>query len=177
MPGSALAEKKFTSGVTAGEVTAHSAIIWARAAREGPVRAQGATGGAFQHVVVARALRASDSNNDTVQTTIGGLNADQTYHYRFCLPGGTRCSPKGKFLTAPLPSAGKTIRFAWSGDETGVKAPGQENPFWGNFKAFRTMVGEHNDFNIDFGDTIYSHPEVPNQTAALQVGQKWAMYR
>src|SRR4051794_6557913 len=83
MPGSALAEKKFTSGVTAGEVTAHSAIIWARAAREGPVRAQVAKDGSFQHVVVARALRASDSNNDTVQTTIGGLNADQTYHYRF----------------------------------------------------------------------------------------------
>ena len=50
-------------------------------------------------------------------------------------------------------------------------------PFWGNFKAFKTMAGEHNDFNIDFGDTIYSDPEVPGAATARTVQQKWRMYR
>ncbi len=38
------------------------------------------------------------------------------------------------------------------------------------------MVAEHNDFNIDFGDTIYSDPEVPGVTTATTVQQKWSMY-
>jgi alkaline phosphatase D len=177
VPGSALAETGFTSGVTAGEITAHSAIIWARAANEGPLRAQVATDSSFQHVVTARDLQARHGNNNTVQTTIRGLNSNQAYHYRFCLPGGSGCSHVGRFLTAPLPSKAKTIRFAYSGDETGVSEPGQNTPFWGRFKAFKTMVGEHNDFNIDFGDTIYSDPEVPGATTAVGVGQKWGMYQ
>jgi phosphodiesterase/alkaline phosphatase D-like protein len=39
------------------------------------------------------------------------------------------------------------------------------------------MAAEHNDFNIDFGDTIYSDPEVPGAKTAVTVKQKWAMYR
>ena len=40
------------------------------------------------------------------------------------------------------------------------------------------MVAENNHFNIDFGDTIYSDPEVPNfGPPALTVREKWGMYR
>ena len=31
------------------------------------------------------------------------------------------------------------------------------------------MVAENNDFNIDFGDTIYSDPEVPGAPTATTV--------
>jgi alkaline phosphatase D len=178
VPGSALAAQRvFTSGVTAGEITDTSAIVWGRTSQQRMVKAQVATDGAFQNIVKQRTLQASDANNDTVQTKFTGFNPDRTFHYRFCLLAENRCSSVGKFRTAPSPSASKTIRFAFSGDETGVKQPGASDPFWGNFNAFRSMVGEHNNFNIDFGDTIYSDPEVPNQTTALGVGQKWAMYR
>jgi alkaline phosphatase D len=176
LPASALAHG-FTSGVTAGEITAHSAIIWGRATHEGPVRAQVATDGSFQNVVKQRTVRASSINNNTIQTTIDGLKPNNTYHYRFCLQGGHPCSSAGKFLTAPRPSLSTPIRFAYSGDESGFKQPGDPDPFWGNFKAFRSMVAENNDFNIDFGDTIYSDPEVPNAPTALTVPQKWAYYR
>jgi alkaline phosphatase D len=178
VPGSALAEKKFTSGVTAGEITAHSAIIWARTSPPGRVVARVATDGSFQNVVERRFVSSHRSTDNTVQTTIGGLDANHAYHYRFCYEGPNHiCSSTGKFLTAPPPSDTKTIKFAYSGDETGVSEPGHTNPFWGNFKAFKSMAGEHNDFNIDFGDTIYSDPEVPNVPTALTVPQKWAMYR
>ena len=38
------------------------------------------------------------------------------------------------------------------------------------------MAAEHNDFNIDFGDTIYSDPEVPGVPPRSTVPQKWGMY-
>jgi phosphodiesterase/alkaline phosphatase D-like protein len=176
VPVSALGHNGFTSGVTAGEVTSNSAIVWARASRQVAVRAQLATDGGFQNVVRQRTLQASGANDFTVQTIFGGLNPNTTYHYQFCFPGGNPCSTVGRFLTAPSASTPKTIRFAWSGDETGVAAPGQTNPFWGDFKAFKSMVAEHNDFNIDFGDTIYSDPEVPGASTATTVQQKWNMY-
>src|SRR4029079_11713282 len=123
-----------------------------------------------------RLLNASDSNNDTVQTKFGGCAPNTPYHYRFCYPSGHPCSAIGKFPTAPRPTNPKTIRFAYAADETAVPAPGHTNPFFGNFKVFAQMANEHNDFNIDFGDTIYSDPEVPGVATASTVPQKWGMY-
>jgi alkaline phosphatase D len=177
VPASAIAADGFTSGVTAGEITSSSAIAWGRANRQASIRAQLATDAAFTNVVRSRVLQASDANNDTVQTTFGQLRPDTTYRYRFCFLDGSPCSSLGTFRTAPSPVTSKTIRFAYSGDETAVAAPGQTNPFWGNFKVFGSMVAEHNDFNIDFGDTIYSDPEVPGAQTATTVSQKWDMYR
>ncbi len=166
----------FTSGVTAGEVNSDSAIVWARASGQGPVRAQVATNASFQNVVRERVLQADDSNDNTVQTKFAGLNPNAIYHYRFCRQGS--CTPVGKFRTAPLPNVVAPIRFAFSGDETGVSAPGEQEPFLGTFQAFSSMVAENNHFNIDFGDTIYSDPEVPNfGPPALTVREKWGMYR
>ena len=176
VPASAIAADGFTSGVTAGEITSSSAIVWGRANRQASIRAQLATDAAFTNVVRSRVLQASDANNDTVQTTFGQLRQNTAYRYRFCFLDGSPCSAVGRFLTAPSPVTNKTIRFAFSGDETGVAAPGQTNPFWGNFKAFQSMVAENNDFNIDFGDTIYSDPEVPGAPTATTVPQKWGMY-
>ena len=83
----------------------------------------------------------------------------------------------GKFLTAPRPTVTTPIKFAFSGDETGYRQPGDNESVLGTFKAFRTMAAANNDFNIDFGDTIYSDPEVPGAPTALGVGEKWAYYR
>jgi phosphodiesterase/alkaline phosphatase D-like protein len=141
------------------------------------VRAQVKRG---RHLVFKRKLRAKKGKDKTVQTKVKGLDPNRKYNYRFCRGkhGKRTCSSKGKFKTAPSPSAKKTIRFAYSGDETGVSGQYSDKPFWGNFKAFKSMVAEHNDFNIDFGDTIYSDPEVPNPPPlATSVKQKWALYR
>jgi phosphodiesterase/alkaline phosphatase D-like protein len=176
MPVSALGAKGFKDGVTAGEITKHSAIIWGQSTKTGKVQAQVKRG---HHVVAKRKLKAKQGKDKTVQTKIKGLDPNHKYSYRFCRGkhGNRKCSSKGKFRTAPKPSAKKTIRFAYSGDETGVSDQYSDKPFWGNFKAFKSMAAEHNDFNIDFGDTIYSDPEVPGAATARSVKQKWAMYR
>ena len=179
VPATAFGIKYFKSGRTAGEVTDHSAVVWARTSRKLSVRALVATDSGFKHVVVREKLKATNSTDRTVQTKVKGLEPNRTYHYRFCVVGRHTCSGKGQFETAPSPGDPKTIRFAYTGDETAVSKPGQDNPFWGHWRAFKSIAGEHNDFNIDFGDTIYSDPEVPgwqNRTA-LSVQQKWGMYR
>ena len=186
MPGSALASKRFPDGVTAGEVTAHSAIVWTRSTRPRPVTADVWTGDAqisagdhqSASATVVLGLRTRRSNDNTVQVKVKHLDPNRTYRYRFCVNNRRhRCSATGRFKTAPRSSADKTIRFAWSGDETGVSAPGQEKPFWGRMRAFKSMAGENNDFNIDFGDVIYSDPEVPGAKTARSVKAKWRMYR
>ena len=159
-PASALAGTGFTNGVTAGDVSDSSAIVWGQTTKDGKITAEVATDKRFKHDVFTKSLKAKGSTDDTVQTTVKGLKPGKTYHYRFCTKKG--CGDKGQFQTAPKPSQKKTIRFAYSGDETGVAAMGQSEPFWGDFKAFKSMAAENNDFNIDFGDTIYSDPEVPD---------------
>jgi phosphodiesterase/alkaline phosphatase D-like protein len=179
LPATALGSKYFRSGRTAGEITDHSAIVWARTSRKVGVRAVVATNDSFRRVVARRRLEARNDNNRTVQTEIHGLKPDHTYSYRFCVVHKHTCSAKSHFETAPAPNNTKTIRFAYTGDETGVFAPGEDRPFWGYMRTFKSITAEDNDFNIDFGDTIYSDPEVPgwaNRTA-LTVPEKWAMYR
>jgi alkaline phosphatase D len=175
VPAAALAAPPFINGVTAGEITQDSAIIWGQTATTGNVRAQVATDGAFQDLVAKRTLRAKPKADRTFQAEIKGLDVGSTYHYRFCRDQS--CSDEGSFQTAPRPDQAQTIRFAYTGDETGVAAPGESAPFFGEMKAFQSMVAEGNHFNIDFGDTIYSDPEIPNFPPAITVEEKWQMYR
>ena len=74
MPGSALAAKGFTDGVSAGEIGKHGATIWGRAIHRGPVRAEVATDDAFRHLADHRAVRARKRNDKTVQVEIDGLD-------------------------------------------------------------------------------------------------------
>ena len=176
VPASASAGNGFIDGVTAGEVTDSSALVWGQLKKPGEVTGTLKANGAPK--VAVKALKATKSTDETFQTTVKKLKPGKTYSYEFCLADQPKkCSDTGKFQTAPKPSQDKTIRFAYSGDETGVAAKGKSKPFWGDFKAFKSMAGENNNFNIDFGDTIYSDPEVPNIKTAKTEQEKWQMYR
>jgi phosphodiesterase/alkaline phosphatase D-like protein len=167
----------FTSGVTAGEISSDSAIVWGRTNHPAGVVAQVAKDARFRNLVRQRSLRSAREDNNTVQTQFDRFAPNTTYHYRFCYPGATKCSVAGKFRTAPRPTDSKTIRFAYSGDETAVSAPGETEPAFGYFDVFKRMAAENNHFNIDFGDTIYSDPEISGYPPALSVADKWVMYR
>ncbi|MGH2965198.1 MAG: alkaline phosphatase D family protein [Solirubrobacterales bacterium] len=180
IPASAVASERFPDGVTAAEIKPHSAILWTRVSHAGPVRADVSTSTSrFRRILQRRHLTARAKDANTVEVKIRGLEASRAYRYRFCVPAHhpARCSRGGLFTTAPSPSADIPISFAYSGDETAVAEPGHSNPFWGDMKAFESMAHEPNNFNIDFGDTIYSDPEVPGANTALSVKAKWRMYR
>ena len=140
VPATAFGVKYFKSGRTAGEVTDHSAVVWARTSRKLSVRALVATDSRFSHVVKRKKLEATNSTDRTVQTKVKGLKPNRHYHYRFCVVGKHTCSGQGEFETAPSPSDPKAIHFAYTGDETAVTKPGQDNPFWGHWRAWKKIT-------------------------------------
>jgi alkaline phosphatase D len=176
---SALAANGFSFGVAAGDVTSKSAILWGKANKSGKYtlfvkRAKRSKKSrAFAYLVRAKA-----ANDNTVQRKVTGLNPSTRYRYQFLGRRGRR-SDKGTFVTAPRKNADATVEFAWTGDTDFTPAPGQPTPYWNRGEIFRRMLSERNDFNIHFGDTIYSDSEVPGALLpiALTVEQKWAKYR
>ena len=168
----------FSYGVTAGEVTTSSAILWTRSNSTGRVVLQVSTSKRFSRKrTKAYRLRARASNDRTVQRKVTKLKAGKRYYFRF-LKGRNR-SERGTFRTAPSRNANVTVKFGWTGDTDATPAVGQTQPFWNNFDVFRRMQDERNNFNIHFGDTIYSDSEVPGRLnpVALTVPAKWAKYK
>jgi alkaline phosphatase D len=176
LPNGAGAQPGFRLGVTAGEVGPRSALLWGASDRATKARALVATDARFRQIVARKKVRAVAVNDFTVQAQITGLRPDQRYHYRFCTR--RRCSSKGRFTTAPGPSQGEVIRFAYTGDTDATRAPGESAPFHGPFTVFNAMRREGNDFNIHFGDTIYSDSSVPGSgPPALTTEEKWGKYK
>jgi alkaline phosphatase D len=182
--GAAAAGFKF--GVTASEVSSSSAILWTRADRAGTLTldlSQDSTFGDSDDTF--RTLTARPVNDNTVQTTVAGLLSGHRYFYRFIQ--GNSTSATGRFTTAPTAAQAKTIRFAYSGDTDAQRAKGQSRPFYNAFQVYKQMALEGNDFNVNFGDTIYSDTEVgstlsngqfqPAAPTALTVEAKWQKYR
>jgi len=175
------AARGFKYGVTAGEVTSSSAILWTRADRAGLVRLQVSRDRRFGRGVKSYRLRARRADDNTVQRKAGRLKAGRRYYYRF-IRSGSRRSSRGTFVTAPKSSSTSTVKFAWSGDTDFTRQPGKKSSYWNGGGVFRRMARERNAFNVHLGDTIYSDTEVPFPsgklpTYALSVKQKWAKYR
>jgi phosphodiesterase/alkaline phosphatase D-like protein len=177
----------FKYGVTASEVTPTSALLWTRADKKGAVLLEVSRDRKFGNKDDKRKrLKATSAADNTVQARVTGLRAGQKYIYRFG-QGTTRASVAGTFKTAPKPSQAKTITFAYSGDADAQRAIGASNPFYNTFQVYKQMAKQGNDFNINFGDTIYSDTEVgsrdtngvftPAQPTALTVKAKWAKYK
>ena len=160
----------FAYGVAAGEMTSTSAKVWTRAPKAGPV-ALVVTGAASTRRL---GLTASPGADRTVQHTLRSLRAGTTYRYRFAQGGLT--SLTGRFETAPAASSTAAVRFAISGDADAT--PGANGrPAFNGFETYGMMARAQNDFDVNFGDTIYSDSEVGGSPVARTVPQKWAKYR
>ena len=175
----AFAAKGFSLGVASGDVTSSSAILWAKANKSGkytlfvsPAKRS------REKRLRAFVLQATPGNDNTVQRRVTRLKPATRYGYQFLGRKGARSS-RGTFVTAPAPKQNATVEFAWTGDTDFSPEPGQTTPFWNSGQIFRRMLAERNDFNIHFGDTIYSDSEVPGalQPIALTVEQKWGKYK
>ena len=184
-PSAGAAPKGFKFGVSSGDVSKNSAILWARANKSGKALVQVRLGGSFGGCDVKGAkkrfvAKATKGNDLTLQKKVGGLKPGHRYKYRWCTEGGGR-SAVGHFDTAPAPSQAKTIRFAVTGDQDASPLPGQQAPYWNDFGVWRQIKREENNFNVLLGDTIYSDSEVPGvggvAGTATSVKQKWAKYR
>jgi phosphodiesterase/alkaline phosphatase D-like protein len=176
---SAYAANGFSFGVTAGEITPRSAILWAKADIAGTYGLEVADKRGFRRGGVgAFLLKARAADDFTLQRKVRGLKPGSRYFYRFVGRRGRR-SDRGTFVTAPRPKTNATVEFAWTGDTDFSAEPGEKRPFWNSGQIFRRMLTERNDFNIHLGDTIYSDSEIPSVLfpIALSVEQKWAKYK
>ena len=175
----AFGAKGFSFGVASGDVTARSAILWAKANKGGTYGLEVANKRGFRRgVVAAFRLKAKAGKDFTLQQKVKRLKPGRRYRYRFTGRNGRR-SDTGSFVTAPGPRQNATVEFAWTGDTDFSPAPGQTSSFWNSGQIFRRIRAERNDFNVHLGDTMYSDSEVPGalQPIALTVEQKWAKYR
>ncbi|MEA2391499.1 MAG: alkaline phosphatase [Solirubrobacteraceae bacterium] len=172
----------FKYGVAAGEVTSSSARLWARPPRAGLTEVLvSARSSHFGHGTRSALVRALASADHTVQVTVHRLHPGTKYFYRWIM--GRARSVIGSFTTAPSANQSRTIRFAWSGDADAQPAVGSRTPYYNSigdqsFAVYRAMQREHNMFNVNLGDTIYSDSEVPGRNAlAVTRAQKDAKYR
>jgi alkaline phosphatase D len=168
---------RFSFGVTAGDVTATSAILWGRANRQTAVVLELARNRSLSRGLTRYALLARRANDNAVQRRVTGLRPGTRYWYRFRKGRGR--SELGTFVTAPRADQNATIEFGWTGDTDFNSAPGETAPFWNDGGVFRRMRAERNDFNIHLGDTMYSDSEIPGrlEPIALTVPAKWAKYK
>ena len=173
----ALAAKGFEFGVTPGEVTSSSALLWGKATKSGKYSLEVARNNRFKKKTT-QSVAAKKGHDNTVQKRVKHLKPNTKYWFRFVGKRGKR-SDVGTFRTAPKPKQNATIRFAWSGDQDFNSEPGKTTPYWNNGEVLSRMKAERNNFNVMLGDTIYSDSEVPGrlQPIALSVKQKWEKYK
>ncbi len=148
-----------THGVAAGDVRAHSAVIWSRTRAAGWMHVQlwqdGDEGREPRH----GAIRVGPERDFTGKVRMDGLRADTDYAYRvwFSRHRHARRAPveaqHGRFHTAPQAGRATAVNFAWGGDLAGQNVCRDAGE---GFPIFDTLNAMPLDFFIGLGDMIYA---------------------
>ena len=146
-----------THGVQSGDVSADSAVVWARADRPARMLAEVASSDSFKTIHRAVFVDALPESDFTANALIEGLPAGQDIFYR--LRFQDLASPTivgepviGRLRTAP--SDRRSLSFVWSGDTAGQGWGIDEAR--GGMRSYATMLRNRPDFFIHSGDTIYA---------------------
>ena len=162
-----------TSGIQSGDVSAHSAVIWARADRAARMQVECSLLENFKSIVATASGNALADRDFTSKVLLDGLPPGQDIFYRVRfedldgqgLAGDTQV---GHFRTAPV--ARSSVSFAWSGDTTGQGWGIDESR--GGMRTYRTMLDNRPDFFIHSGDHIYADCPVERELK-LPDGGTW----
>ncbi len=157
--GSAQTGPEVTHDVATGDVTATSAIVWARSDREAlmTVRYRPVVGNTEAREVTARS---SSSTNLTAQAKLVGLDPGTTYRFEVWFETSEGRSPveAGSFGTAPDMATRAAVTLVWAGDLGGqayCRRIGE------GYSIFRHMRAGQPDFFIANGDMIYADSACP----------------
>jgi alkaline phosphatase D len=167
-------DPQLTHGVVVGDVTTDSAVLWARADREGTLTVH-LSGG--RHERVAR-LRFRAADDYTGQVVLNGLRPDTTYRYKL---GSTR----GTFETAPAADDADEVRLAFGGDVAGQNVCRDAAE---GFPIMDTIRRSRPDVFVGLGDMIYAdnacntpgrygNVQVPGPGPAVDLPGFWAHWR
>lgn len=150
----ARAQLAIADGVTAGDVTSDSAVIWARASNTSRMIVTWATDPKFGNAKRVEGPIATGTSGNSTQLVLDGLPSGQEIHYRvhFETADGAASAPsQGRLVT---PGANRDMSFVFGGDQCG--AGWGINPEWGGLRIFETMRATRPDFLIHLGDRIYA---------------------
>ena len=150
---------RVTHGVATGDVTATSAIVWARSDRDAlmTVSYQPVVGNTEPQEVTART---ASSTNLTAQAKLEGLDPGTTYRYAVWFETAEGRSPvdAGSFRTAPSVTTRAAVTLVWAGDLGGQ---GYCRRIDDGYGIFRHMQAGQPDFFIANGDMIYADSTCP----------------
>ena len=131
-----------THGVVVGDVTAHTAVLWARADREGSLRVH--LSGGKHHGAARLDVHAADDYAGQVVLT--GLRPDTLYRYRVG-------SVRGSFQTAPAAGDAEPVRLVFGGDVAGQNVCRDTTE---GFPIMETIRAQRADVFVGLGDMIYA---------------------
>ncbi len=163
-----------THGVVVGDVTADTAVFWARGDREGTLKVQ--LSGGKHHGAARLDFRAADDY--TGQVVVDGLRPGTTYRYRVG-------SEHGSFRTPPAPGDSAPVRLAFGGDVAGQNVCRDTSE---GFPIMETIRAQRPDVFVGLGDMIYAdngcsspgrfgNAQVPGPGPAADLATYWAHWR
>src|SRR5215813_12484829 len=110
---------QITHGIQSGDVSADSAMVWARADRPSRMLVEVATTDSFKDIRGAAAIDALPESDFTAKALLESLPAGQDIFYRvrfedLAAPTISSEAVVGRFRTAPADR--RPVSFVWSGD-------------------------------------------------------------
>jgi alkaline phosphatase D len=160
-------------GIQSGDVSAESAVIWARADRPARMQVECSTVESFRTILRTGSADALPDSDFTAKLVLDGLPSGQDIFYRVRFEsidtrGISGETQTGHFRTAPMKQG--SVSFVWSGDTLG-QGWGID-PARGGLRTYRTMRDNRPDFFIHSGDHIYADCPVPSELK-LPNGAVW----
>ena len=147
-----------THGIQSGDVTARSAVVWARADRPSRMRVELARTPRFRDARVLRGPVVTPDTDFTGKVALHGLHAGQETFYRVTLEDLDDPSVVGRPLTGsfrtPALRRRRDVSFVWGADIAGQGWG--INPDFGGYRIFAEMEALEPDFFLCSGDTIYA---------------------
>lgn len=164
---------RIASGIASGDVSADSAVIWARADRAARMRVECSTTESFRNILRVASSEALPDHDFTSKLLFEGLPPGQDIFYRVRFEdigesGIAGEAQIGHFRTAPVEH--RSVSFAWSGDTAGQGwgiDPGR-----GGMRTYATMLDNRPDFFIHCGDHIYADCPIEAELK-LPNGEVW----
>jgi len=147
----------FPNGVSAGDVSQNSAVLWTRAVETGRLHLQVATDPSFDHVVKSRKLIVTDPSAP-VKIAVDHLESGTQYYYRFIDSSGDVV--EGRFETSAGNDTSEGFHFGVIGDLHGAEfAP---------FVAIKNAAAAGLDIVVKLGDLIHAEEPAPGASALAE---------
>jgi len=164
---------QIANGLASGDVSAGSAVVWARADRPARMQVECSTVESFKTIIRSASSEALPERDFISKVLLEGLPPGQDIFYRvrfedIAVSGISGETQVGHFRTAPTEQ--DSISFVWSGDTAGQG--------WGidasrgGMRTYKTMLENRPDFFIHSGDHIYADCPVPTELK-LPNGETW----